>query len=449
MSLIELKPQPGPQTAYLSSPADWVFYGGGAGGGKTWSLLLDPIRHIGNPRYSYTIFRSTYPQITAPGGLLDASMEIYPLLGARLNRTALSWIFPLGAKVVFRPLKFAKDVLNFQGAELPAIAFDELCQFTEYQWDYLSSRNRSTCGVRPYMRATMNPDPDSWVKGLIDWFLDQDGYPDPDRSGQLRYFVREGGQYIWVDEDYRDPDTGLRPKSLTFIPSSVHDNPALLAANPEYLLTLKALPEVERLQLLCGNWKAKRAAGKFFKSHWFQYIADLQDAVRWVRFWDFASTEEQMGGEPDYTASCLMGLLADQRVVIADVTQQRLSPGQVEQQLIQTAARDGRKVAQRWQRDPGQAGVYQDQKLRSLLRGYDAKGVLFQISKQERAKPLSRAAEYGEVFLKESDLWNTVFVNELIQFPDGVHDDQVDASAGAYLDLTGEGALKFFTARFS
>jgi Terminase large subunit, T4likevirus-type, N-terminal len=199
------------------------------------------------------MLRVSFPQITAPGGLLDASLQLYPLLGAKLNHTSLTWHFPSGAKVVFRPLKFDKDVLNFQGAEIPAIAFDELCQFSEYQFWYLLSRNRSTCGVRPYIRGTCNPDPDSFVRVLIDWYLTTDGYPDPDRIGQVRYFIRENGQLKFVEPDWRDLETGLQAKTLTFIPSSVHDNPALLTANPEYLLTLKSLPEVERLQLLGGN----------------------------------------------------------------------------------------------------------------------------------------------------------------------------------------------------
>jgi hypothetical protein len=77
-----IRPQPGPQEAFLSSAADIVIYGGGAGGGKTFSLLLDPIRHLHNPRFSALIVRSSYPQIKMPGGLIDASMQLYPYLGA-------------------------------------------------------------------------------------------------------------------------------------------------------------------------------------------------------------------------------------------------------------------------------------------------------------------------------------------------------------------------------
>ncbi|MEA5465278.1 phage terminase large subunit [Leptothoe sp. PORK10 BA2] len=449
MSLVtEIKPQPGPQTNFLESRADIVIYGGGAGGGKTWSLLLECIRYVANPRFSAVIFRRTSPQITAPGGLLDASMELFPLLGGMLKRSRLEWIFPSGAKVVFRHLKLDRDCFSWQGAEVPLICWDEMCHFTESQFWYLMSRNRSTCGVRPYVRGTCNPDPDSFVAGLIEWFLDEDGYPDLEKAGEVRYFVRENGAIAWVDETYRDAETGLSPKSLTFIPSSIYNNPALLKANPEYLLNLKSLPEVERMQLLGGNWRIKRTAGKFFKGEWF-YLCDRIPAgvVRWVRFWDFAASSDQQKGDSDYTASCLMGLLPDNRAVITNVTAARLTPGAAEQALITTAAADGVQVAQRWQRDPGQAGVYQDQRLRSLLRGYDAKGTVSQISKAQRAGPLARAAEFGEILILNG-VWNAGLLNELSQFPDGKHDDQVDAAAGAYLELSGEGALKFGTASF-
>ncbi|MFG6094100.1 phage terminase large subunit [Leptothoe sp. ISB3NOV94-8A] len=448
IAAVEIRPQSGPQTNFLSSPADIVIYGGGAGGGKTWSLLLECMRNVANPRFSAVIFRRTSPQITAPGGLLDASMDLFPLLGGVLKRARLEWLFPGGAKVVFRHLKLDRDCFAWQGAEVPLICWDEMCHFTESQFWYLISRNRSTCGVKPYIRGTCNPDPDSFVAGLIDWFLDDEGYPDPKKAGQLRYFMRENGAIAWVDETYRDSETGLPPKSLTFIPSSIYNNPALLKTNPEYLLNLKALPEVERLQLLGGNWRIKRTAGKFFKGEWFKFCARIPQGIsRWVRFWDFAASSDQQKGDPDFTASCKMGLLADGRVVIAEMTSARLPPGAAEQALITTAAADGVHVAQRWQRDPGQAGVYQDQRLRGLLRGYDAKGTISQISKSQRAAPLARSAEFGEVLIVQA-IWNASLLNELSQFPDGRHDDQVDAAAGAYLDLSGEGAFKFGTASF-
>src|SRR5690606_38073219 len=104
------------------------------------------------------------------------------------------------------------------------------------------SRNRSTCGVKPYIRATTNPDPDSWVRRMIDWWIGPSGYPIKERSGKLRWFVMENDTMMWEDSEQalksRFPDS--IPKSLTFIPSSVHDNQILLSRDPGYLGNLKA-----------------------------------------------------------------------------------------------------------------------------------------------------------------------------------------------------------------
>jgi predicted phage terminase large subunit-like protein len=167
-----------------------------------------------------------------------------------------------------------------------------------------------------------------------------------------------------------------------------------------------------------------------------------------VRFWDFASSNQELsGGDPDWTVGALMG--TDGKTYPAlDMVRLRGTPAEVDAAVIQTAHRDGRGVAVRWFQDPGQAGVYQSQKLRSLLNGFDCKGVTSQIGKQQRAAPLSRAAEFGEVPILKG-IWNNDFLNELAQFPDGSHDDIVDSFSGAYLELTGEGALRFSTSTFA
>lgn len=254
---ITIRPQPGPQTEFLASPADIAIYGGGAGGGKTWALLLEPLRHVANPRFGGVIFRRTSPQITNEGGLWDEAEALYPLAGATGLVGSLDWRFPSGANIGFRHLQHEKNKHDWQGAQLAYLGFDELTHFTASQFFYLLSRVRSTSGVRPYIRGSCNPEP-GWVREFIAQWVDKT-HPDPAKSGELRWFTRVSGQVVWSrDRESLRRETGKIPRSVTFIRALLRDNPALLAKDPEYLGNLQALPPVEQARLLDGDWDVRR-----------------------------------------------------------------------------------------------------------------------------------------------------------------------------------------------
>lgn len=255
---MEIRPQPGPQTEFLATSADVAIYGGAAGGGKTWALLLEPLRHVENPRFGGVIFRRTSPQITNEGGLWDEAERLYPVLGATGLVGSLDWRFPSGANLGFRHLQHERNKYDWQGAQLAYLGFDELTHFTESQFFYLLSRVRSTSGVRPYVRGTCNPEP-NWVKTFLAQWVDK-AHPDPARSGEIRYFVRDGRDLVWARSRaaLRARFPGRSPRSVTFIRANVHDNPALLRADPDYLGNLQALPPVERARLLDGDWDVRR-----------------------------------------------------------------------------------------------------------------------------------------------------------------------------------------------
>ncbi len=271
MAVKNIYPQDGYQMTALSSSADIVIGGGAAGAGKTFSLLLDPLRDIHNPDFGGVIFRRTTPQITAQGGLWDESKKIYPYVNAKPNQTLLSWTFPKGSKIKFSHLEHEKNVTAWQGSQITFIGFDELTHFSKETFFYLLSRNRSTCGVKPYVRATCNPDPDSWVYELINWWISEDGFPIPERQGVVRYFCKDGDSMIWGDtieecikkaSYYIIPlseKAGIAPenfvKSLTFVGGSVYENKELLSVNPQYLANLASQSEDNRKMLLDGNWK--------------------------------------------------------------------------------------------------------------------------------------------------------------------------------------------------
>ena len=143
-----IKPQEGYQMKALSSSADIVIGGGAAGVGKTFCLLLEPLRHINNKKFGGIFFRRTRPQIRAEGGLWDASNKLYNLIGkANAKESVLEWVFESGAKLKFTHLEHEKNIYNYQGSEIPFIAFDELTHYTKKMFFYLLSRNRTTSGI--------------------------------------------------------------------------------------------------------------------------------------------------------------------------------------------------------------------------------------------------------------------------------------------------------------
>src|SRR5258708_3646798 len=128
---------------FLSSPADVVIFGGAAGGGKSFGLLLEALRHIDNPGYGAVIFRRTYPEIMNEGGLWDGSSEIYPLVDGKSTESPPEWTFKSGAKIRFAHMQHDKDRYSWQGSQICMLGFDELTHFTKKQFFYMLSRNRS------------------------------------------------------------------------------------------------------------------------------------------------------------------------------------------------------------------------------------------------------------------------------------------------------------------
>lgn len=430
-----IRPQPGPQERFLASAADIAIYGGAAGGGKTFALLLEPVRHSANPAFGGVIFRRTTVQVRNEGGLWDESEKLYPLLGATPIQHTLDWSFPSGAGLGFAHLEHDKTVLNYQGAQIAFIGFDELTHFSQKQFWYMVSRNRSMCGVRPYIRATCNPDADSWVAGFIAWWIDQEtGLPIPERAGVLRWFVRINDALEWADtpEELEQRFPGIPPKSVTFIPASLSDNAALMAADPGYLANLMALPKVERERLLGGNWKIRAAAGLLFRREWCKVVDAAPADLEIVRGWDIAGTPKTEGNDPDWTAGTKIGRSRSTgRYIVLHHVVDRNTPHEIEKLIANTASQDGHGVDISLPQDPAQAGKWQAQSFVKLLAGYTARATPESGDKETRFGPFSAQAEAGNVDVLRGS-WNERWFSELEGFPDAAHDDDADSTSRAF-----------------
>lgn len=459
-----IRPQKGKQELFLRSPADICIYGGAAGGGKTYAILLECLRHIERKGFEAVIFRQSRPQILSAGGLYATSQEIYPYLGATSVLTPdVQWRFQSGAKVTFAHMFYEKEKYNWMGSQIPLLMFDELTHFTESQFFYMFSRNRSTCGVKPYIRATCNPDGESWVAKFIEWWIDPEtGYADESRCGKLRYFIRQNNLIHWADSPaqlYEEfglytPAEQQKVKSVSFISAKLTDNAALMEHDPGYIGALQAMSEFDQEQLLNGNWKIRRSAGHYFKRSRAQILdAVPTDVIKWVRAWDLAATapgeNDDSEGMPQamrrntrndesaYTAGVLLGKRRNGRTFVADVINVRENGADVRQLIKNTAASDNAlygNVTVRLPQDPGQAGKDQAQSFVRMLGGYTVTTSLESGDKVTRAEPFSSQWLAGNIDVRRAE-WNDDYFRQLENFPIGKLKDMVDASANAYLEL--------------
>lgn len=444
------KPQPGPQTTFLSSPADIAIYGGAAGGGKTYALTLESIRHITNPGFGAVVFRRLSTQLTGPGSIWREATGIYPIYrGAPREGAQMDWVFPSGAQIEFRHLQYTKDVASHMSKQYALIVYDQLEQFDGDQFWDMSSRNRSVCGVPPYQRGACNPDPDCFLydngNGLIAWWIGEDGYPISERSGKIRWFARQqDDRLVWADSKEQlkreNPDLfRIDPNiatSITFVAARLEDNQILMDKDPTYRSKLLNLPMVKRERLLSGNWKIRPTAGTMFRGNWYGRVDRAPSDLSVVcRGWDLAATEKRDGNDPAYTVGVLYGVDYVGEYFVMDVIRERVGPGGVEGLLKRTAKRDRDNrydTVQAIWRDPGGAGKHMADHLGRLLSAYSTHFETAKESKVAYAEPVSSQCEQGHVSIVRGD-WNQSYISEHEAFPDGKFKDQVDATSLAHI----------------
>jgi phage terminase large subunit len=249
---IIFQPNPGPQTEFLAAPEREVLYGGAAGGGKSYALLVDPLRYMSNPNFNGLLLRRRSDELRE---LIWKSQELYTQVykAARWSERKSQWTFPSGARLWFTYLDREDDVLRYQGQAFTWIGFDELTQHpTPFAWDYMRSRLRTTDPSLPLcMRATTNPGGPGhgWVKQM---FIDP--------SAPNKAFVPVD---LETKEELRFPPGHSKAGEplfyRKFIPATLKDNPYLYQ-DGMYEANLLSLPENQRRQLLEGDWTIAEGA---------------------------------------------------------------------------------------------------------------------------------------------------------------------------------------------
>lgn len=270
-------PFPGPQTLAVESQADEMFYGGQAGGGKTDLLLgVAATQHTNS-----IIFRRIFPSLR---GIIERSREIYNQEGAEhgkdsYNESLHIWRLINGRVIEFGSMQYEKDKENYRGRPHDLYGFDEVTEFTESQFRFVNVWNRSTVpGQRCRVIATGNPPTSSkgeWVIRYWGPWLDPK-HPNPAEPGELRWFARLDDADVEVDgpTPFDHKGEAILPRSRTFIPAKLSDNPVLEAAG--YRSVLQGLPEPLRSQLLYGDFSIGMVDNPYqvIPTHWVQAAMD-------------------------------------------------------------------------------------------------------------------------------------------------------------------------------
>ena len=267
---------PGPQTEFLAAPEREVLYGGAAGGGKTYSLIIDPLRYCSNGATNALILRRTNDELRE---IIHKSQEIYPRAfpGAKWQERKSQWTFPSGARIWMTYLEQEKDVLRYQGQAFTYIGFDELTQYpTPYAWDYLRSRLRTADSSLPvYMRGTTNPGGPGhgWVKKM---FID----PSAPNKAFWATDISTGKTLRYPKAHSK---SGMPLFQRRFIPARLLDNPYLYNAG-DYEAMLLSLPETQRQQLLEGSWDVAEGAAFAEFNRTYHVVDNYAIPANWRRF---------------------------------------------------------------------------------------------------------------------------------------------------------------------
>lgn len=259
---------------------------------NTVTMLMEPLYDIGNKHFNGIIFRKNKDDFE---NIINESNRWFDKLGKyNKSKDDMTWNFRSGAKLGFwyYDMPMNDFDIKFRGQQFAYIGIDELPQMPFEMFKFLMTSNRNTVGVHSRILGTCNPDPLSWLRKFIDWWIGKEdtvyddgmmhperkGFAIPERVGVVRYcYIPDDSvdNIIWGDtpeevydqckdliDDAWDPDweqygytkTSFFVKSVTFIKASLKDNKALLKNDPGYIASLLNQPPEVRAREFDGNW---------------------------------------------------------------------------------------------------------------------------------------------------------------------------------------------------
>jgi len=423
-------PHPGPQTAFFTTNAFEILYGGACGGGKSAAGVVGATRQIGRgygSHYRALLLRREFPEMES--SLIPETEKYYPALGGRYRSQKHYWVFPNGERVYLRAAQHRDDIRKLLSAEFQYVFFDELTTFLEYQYTYAISRMRSIRGIPVELRAGTNPGSQGheWVfKRWAPW-LNPD-CPDHAKPGEVLWFAKGADELEHVV-----PKGTPKATSRTFIAARTTDNPSL---DDDYTARLSALDPFTAKQLRDGDWLVQPGRGVFYKRPWFEVVDASPMAAARVRYWDKAGTED----DGDWTVGTKLARPTEPRFkglwFVEDMRDGQWGPGDVLEEVTRAAHEDGKAVTVGMPLDPGAAGKFEVWQYVAELGGQGFAVSTYRETgdKITRQKPLSAQAFHHNIKVVRGP-WNDRFFNMVEAFPDAGK-DHVDSLAGAYEALT-------------
>ena len=300
--------QRGGQERMLSIDADIKIVGGSRGGSKSFSSLMEVLKDIKNPDFHATILRNEKDDLQS---LVTDSYKLFSQFGTyNKSQNDMTWNFFNGGWLKFSYYAGAYQDFKtrFQGRQYAYVCIDEGTQCPYKKFKYLLTNNRNAAHIRNRFWITCNPDPESWVRKFIDWWVDEDGYIIPERDGVIRYCFMDGDtpdSIYWgdtreevyeqckgiIDSLWKDSYTELGYtklemfiKSATFIRADVSENIKLISTDASYIANLAQQDEEQRMRDLEANWNWKAAGDDMIKmedlDEIFDNSAQLDDGVR-------------------------------------------------------------------------------------------------------------------------------------------------------------------------